>query len=183
MGLLSMVKGKIDYLRREIVLYGCQIENIDAHLLQEKFIYQEVNQIEELKDLKFDYDIEDYRNRFNQNHVLCFWKEDDRVICYGWLNPDKRHFLGELALDMDLENRVEVLYDFFTNETYRGKGLYPSLLQKMSLRNTKPKLIYAFSNNFSSIRGIEKAGFVLLGKIRGYNKKNYHSLLRGLWQK
>lgn len=183
MGLLSKFKGKMDYLLRQIVLYGCQLENMDNRLLQEKFIYQEVEQIKQLNNLKFDYDVEDYRNRFQQNHILCFWKDGDRVISYGWLNPNEKHFLGELSLDINLENKVEVLYDFFTKEAYRGEGLYPSLLQKMSLRNSKPKLIYAFSHNFSSIKGIEKAGFVFLGKIRGYNKKNYHSLIRRLWQK
>lgn len=183
MGLLSKVKGKINYLRREIVLLGCRSENVNVPLLQEKFTYLEVNQIQQLKGLTFQYDSEDYQNRFSQNHVFCCWQNENVIISYGWLNPNEKHYLGELALEMSLENKIEVLYDFFTAEAYRGKGLYPALLQKMCLRNTKPKLIYAFSDNYSSIRGIEKAGFQSLGKIKGYNKKIYQLLVKKLWQK
>lgn len=183
MGLLSKVKGKINYLLREIVLLGCRPENIDNQLFQEEFTYIEVSQVEKLKELTFQYDSEDYQNRFLQKHILCCWKKENVIISYGWLNPNERHYLGELALEMNLENKIEVLYDFFTAEAYRGKGLYPSLLQKMCLRDSKPKIIYAFSDNFSSIRGIEKAGFQFLGKLKGYNKKSYQLLVKKLWQK
>ena len=150
--------------------------------MKEEFLYHEVYQIENLKELNFDSDSEDYKNRFSQNHVLCLWKEQEKVVSYGWLNPNPTHYLGELALEMDLKSITEVLYDFNTESAYRGRGLYPALLQKMCLRNKKSKLIYAFSDNKSSIRGIEKAGFEFLGYIKGYNKNKYRSLLSKLWE-
>ena len=51
-------------------------------------------------------------------------------------------------------------------------------LKKMVLRNNKSKLIYTFSHNTSSIRGLEKAGFKILGSIKGYNKNKYLSLIK-----
>jgi hypothetical protein len=182
MGLISKLKGKKDYLLREITLFGCHPKNINSHSPIEDYNYQEVRHIEDLSILKLDFDSEDFKNRLSQKHVFCCWKDQNKVIAYGWLNPNSQHYLGELALEMDLKSKIEVLYDFYTDNAYRGKGLYPTLLQNMCLRNNKSKLIYAFSYNKSSIRGIEKAGFHLLGKIKGYNKNKYVSLIKDLWE-
>lgn len=182
MGILSKIKGKINYLLREVTFYGYFPKNNLNLISQEEFIYQEISQLTDIKDFSFENNFEDYKNRFNQKHVFCIWKNQEKVIAYGWLNPNSTHYLGELALDMDMKSKIEVLYDFYTYKEYRGKGLYPALLQKMCLRNNKSKLIYVFSSNKSSIRGIEKAGFEFLGNIKGYNKMKYQSLLKKLWE-
>lgn len=178
MGLLAKVKGKIDYLFREIVLYIYRPEKIVSQSLKEEFYYHQITEIESLKEFSFEYSIEEYQNRFSQNNIMCYYSDQKKVIAYGWINPNATHYLGELALEMDLKSKFEVLYDFHTNSEYRGKGLYPFLLKKMVLRNNKSKLIYTFSHNTSSIRGIEKAGFKILGSIKGYNKNKYLSLIK-----
>jgi ribonucleotide monophosphatase NagD (HAD superfamily) len=69
-----------------------------------------------------------------------------------------------------LKEDTEILYNFVTNENFRGQGLYPYLLQNICNRNNKNKIIYILSNNTSSRKGILKANFKLLGLIRGINK-------------
>ncbi len=183
MSLLSKVKGKIDYLKREFVLFGYLPADIDLDEIDQHFTYREITTGEILKDLRFDYDAILYEHRFRQSNVFCCFEDQGNVVAYGWINPNKRHYLGELDLEMKWKKEIAVLYDFFTAEAHRGQGLYPSLLQKMCLRNRTPKLIYAFGTNVSSIRGIEKAGFHRLGKLRGFNKRSYERLVQVLWKK
>lgn len=52
-----------------------------------------------------------------------------------------------------------VIGDCFTLPEYRGRGLYPNMLQKIATDIDKKIVIYVASNNYSSIKGIEKAGF------------------------
>ncbi len=53
----------------------------------------------------------------------------------------------------------------FTLNAYRGKGLYPNMLRKIANEISNNIVIYVATSNFSSIRGIEKAGFVRHKKL------------------
>ena len=56
----------------------------------------------------------------------------------------------------------------FTLKGYRGKGLYPNMLQRIAQENSKPIVIYVATPNLSSIKGIEKAGFIRDKKLTMY---------------
>lgn len=174
---LWKVRGKIDYLKRAISLYyWCP--SLDKGHVDVPFTFREVSSIEDLKYINFTYKEDDYHNRFLSGHIFYFWAYSGQPVSYGWVNPTGKHILGELALEMKLESEMEVLYDFHTFEDYRGKGLYPALLQKICDRNSRSKLIYVFPANTGSVRGIRKANFQFIGNIYGYNKHRYSSLIK-----
>lgn len=177
------VYGKIGYLKRKISLYYYNHSLKDtANINNVSYAYREINNLSGMLELKIKYNLEDYTNRLLNNNIFCFWEEQAGVpISYGWINPTGKHNLGELDLIMNLGDKIDVLYDFYTFEPFRGKGLYPALLQKICQRNTKAKLIYAFSNNLNSIRGIEKANFKLLVNLYGFSKNRYSKFISKIW--
>jgi len=175
--IISKLTGKIDYLKRAIALYYWHPKNGVINSIG-GITFREIRYVDDLNLINYKYEKSDYENRLLSGHLLFFLEEDSQALTYGWLNPSEEHILGELALKMELGYEVETLYDFHTFERYRGRGLYPFLLQKICSRNSKAKLIYAFPDNISSIKGIEKANFKLLGIIYGFNKYRYAKLIR-----
>lgn len=180
MELIRKIKGKIAYWRRTIIIYG--ISKIDVKSCSPDHMFLATEKLSDLKELNFKFDIIEYTNRFNQGHLFCCLKERNTITAYGWVNPNKHHTIGELNLQMEMRKKTEVLYDFTTLPLFRGKGLYPTLLQHMINRTDTPKVIYVLSYNTASIRGIEKAGFHKLGTVNGYNKDTYYKLLAVLWR-
>lgn len=86
------------------------------------------------------------------------------LIAYGWIQnwePFKRKF-GWIF------NNAIMLGPYWTNEKYRGKGIYGDLLQYSLTYIPKdiPVLIYTSINNISSQKGIEKNGFKKIGNFR-----------------
>lgn len=55
----------------------------------------------------------------------------------------------------------------YTHPAFRGKGIFPKVLSEICRRrnNTQTFYIFAHENNISSIKGIEKAGFVRCGLV------------------
>lgn len=183
--LIQKIVGKIDYLKRAIVIFyweeDCAINrNLDSKL----YTYKEIASIDDLSILYLTNEQKlMYQQRFFNSNRCCVIENKDVVVAYGWVNTNSKHYLGELDLMMNLGDRIEVLYDFYTDLAYRGQGLYPYLLQKICLRNDKAKLIYAFADNISSVKGIEKANFRYLGNLRGINKNKYKGLIKKICKK
>lgn len=182
MKLWSKIKGKWTYLNRRVLLYGrASTEKLDQ-IRNEGPIYREVKSLNELNTLNFKFDREDYKKRFENGHIMVYWEREGSLVSYGWINPHPNSGIGELDLKMEVGENIITLYDFFTFPDFRGQGLYPLLLKKICLRDSKAKLIYVLAENQSSIRGIEKAGFVFLGSICGFNKQSYKKKLKKLWK-
>lgn len=65
-----------------------------------------------------------------------------------------------------------------TKETYRGKGIYPFVLYQILKdygkrnRNCVAWMIIA-DNNIASVKGVEKVGFKLDGKVKRNRWKQY----------
>lgn len=100
---------------------------------------------------------------------------DRRAVCYlayvegepagaGWWFPESR-----LLHCMGLDGRGAYLGGFLVRPDFRGRGLYPLLLQTICHRAIRAEHS-AFSEtglqNHASRRGLEKAGFVLQGRLR-----------------
>ena len=70
----------------------------------------------------------------------------------------------------------------YTNPNFRGKGIYPAVLDYIcSNYGNKKTMFYMIvdDNNVSSIRGIEKAGFRICGRVKkSYLFKRYHLLFK-----
>ncbi|TDQ19615.1 hypothetical protein DFQ04_1439 [Algoriphagus boseongensis] len=59
--------------------------------------------------------------------------------------------------------------DCFTDDRYRGKGIYPQVLKYLGSKFSPERQVFILvaPENLSSIKGIEKAGFIFLGRLQG----------------
>ncbi len=79
-----------------------------------------------------------------------------------------------------------VVGDCYTYESFRGKSIYPYMLQKTSidaLQKNNEVYVLVSPDNIPSIKGIEKSGFILLCSIQAirigyffvFKKITYHN--------
>lgn len=104
--------------------------------------------------------------RINRGSIMCAYVDRGDWIAYGWLSFQKPHWFSELDSVVYTSNsNTAVLYDFATNQDYRGQGWYGKLLNKMILQFPQAKYFigYAKTENNASLRGMEKGGFVHKG--------------------
>lgn len=178
--LVKKAFGKISYWNRTIHLFvwkpDYRIANLDSH---SQICFSVIRTISDFTmGFVSDQVEQEYLDRFSKRHFCCVLSQDNKIVAYGWVNPHHRHFIGELNVWIDLNNEIEILYDFATATEFRGQGLYPYLLQKICSRNSKKKLIYILSNNTSSRKGILKANFKLLGFVKGITKNRLQRMLK-----
>ena len=72
-----------------------------------------------------------------------------------------------------------------TKEEYRGRGIYPKVLQKIALDSPQKTLFMIIEDsNIASIKGVTKAGFKKIGKICKYKKlfSNIYTLKSDEWK-
>jgi GNAT superfamily N-acetyltransferase len=86
---------------------------------------------------------------------------------YGWVAPAGAT-IGELSLSFALPAGDRYLWDFATLPAWRGRGVYPRLLQAIvageAARAERLWIIHAPENG-ASARGIVRAGFVPVGRL------------------
>lgn len=94
------------------------------------------------------------------------WLDGAQIVSFGWVTYRDR-FLGKVRCN-DMFGRV-FLYNFHTSKDYRGRGLYPALLilmrQVLGREAANDIIIDVNSSNISSIKGIDKAGFIPLAQL------------------
>jgi hypothetical protein len=110
---------------------------------------------------------EEVRRRLaNDNNVyVAYYK--NQPAAFGWSAAGKA-FIGELNHEMVLPLQHKYLWNFRTNEKFRGLGIYPQLLQyilRSESHNTQCFWILHSPENIASERGILKAGFRLIGHV------------------
>jgi RimJ/RimL family protein N-acetyltransferase len=89
------------------------------------------------------------------------------AAAYGWVAVADAA-IGELDLHFCLAGTDRYLWDFQTLPAFRGRGLYPRLLQTMLHREGFEAARFWIINapeNLASARGIEKAGFQVVGDL------------------
>jgi GNAT superfamily N-acetyltransferase len=86
--------------------------------------------------------------------VACGWSATGEVAMFG----------GRVTLHVPPNNRY--LYGFVTHPDWRGRGIYPHLLQAI-LRTEEQEYFWIIhlQTNTPSQRGIHKAGFLLAGRL------------------
>lgn len=105
-----------------------------------------------------------------------FWTAqlNNRIVSYCWATREPVE-IGEIRCRIHPRADEIYFYDAFTFAEYRGRNLYPALLQRMleHSRNDglRRALIFVISDNVASIRGVEKAGF------KEFQRVTYSSLL------
>lgn len=101
--------------------------------------------------------------KISVNKTKFYIIEDDQIIHNSYL-------FNSLNILKLIGKTGPAIGDCFTHDQYRGKSIYPFVINNIANRIIEnyefPEVfILVNSNNLSSIRGIEKAGFVLHSKI------------------
>lgn len=110
---------------------------------------------------------QDVQERWDAGHTPYLAWVRAEPVAYGWV-ASKTALIGELGLKLSLPEHDRYLWDFATLPQWRGRGVYPLLLQRILQEEVKHAtrfwIAYAPENR-SSARGIQRAGFVRLGQM------------------
>ncbi len=123
----------------------------------------DVRLLDEISDLTAD-QLQDRIDRGNQPYLA---RIHGKPAAYGW-SAWKRAEIGELGVDLVLPNGDHYLWDFVTLPDFRGRGIYPHMLQ--GIIRAEMTLAQRFwighdVDNVASSRGIEKAGLPVIGEV------------------
>jgi GNAT superfamily N-acetyltransferase len=92
---------------------------------------------------------------------------DETPVAYGWSASGRAQF-GRPPISFAVPPGHRYLMDFATLPAWRGRGIYPRLLQAILARESADAgqfWILHQRDNRASARGIEKAGFVRVAEI------------------
>jgi GNAT superfamily N-acetyltransferase len=106
------------------------------------------------------------RQRLNAGHRAYVGYLDDVPTVYGWVAGVGAE-IGELGVSFVLPAGDRYLWDFATLPDWRGRGIYPHLLQAIiaSERDAQRLWIIHAPENLPSCKGIARAGFVPVGEL------------------
>ncbi len=91
---------------------------------------------------------------------------DGVPVAYGWV-ATRRASIGALGIAFSVLPGNRYLWDFVTLPRWRGRGIYPRLLQAILKREGQAGRFWIGHDapNIASARGILKAGFTSVGEI------------------
>jgi hypothetical protein len=100
-----------------------------------------------------------------QHHPYLAWLHDTPVAVgwSAWISAE----IGELGITLTMPSRNHYLWDFVTLPAWRGRGIYPHMLQRMVAIETGADRFWIGHDapNRVSARGILKAGFRRVGEL------------------
>ncbi len=106
-------------------------------------------------------------DRLRESDRFLYLHDGQNVLSYGWATTKPVVCMGEVGRCVDNRDAV-MLYDFWTPESFRGKGHYTELLKhicRSPIGNVYQ--IYVLSGNVPSRRAIENVGFKHVRTYRG----------------
>jgi GNAT superfamily N-acetyltransferase len=109
---------------------------------------------------------EEIERRFQGGHDVYVAYLDGTPAGYGWL-ARRQGDIHELALSFRMPPGNGYLWDFVTLPEYRGRGVYPHLLQAIIRHEPAIERFWIgfAAGNEASGRGIRKAGFEEIGDM------------------
>ena len=109
---------------------------------------------------------EEVAARLAAGHRIYVASLDGTPTSYGWVATLSAS-IGELALEFALPASDRYLWDFVTLPEWRGRGIYPRLLQAIIEHESTAERfwIIAAPENAASGAGIAKAGFAPVGDL------------------
>lgn len=140
--------------------------------------YKRINSFEELVAFSDDQGStlkhlinNDCKNRFETGSYMVLTIKDYKWVSYGWVSTRGVFWVAEIDIVINSNcYDTSILYDFVTRESCRGKGYYPALLTWMTNNcDSNNCIIYCYDYNYSSVRGIEKAGGKIATELRHSN--------------
>lgn len=112
-------------------------------------------------------DMAEVQRRLSDGHRPYVAWLDGQPVAYGWVATRTAH-IGELDLSIALPSGDRYLWDFATLPDWRGRGIYPRLLQAIlmaELFEAERFWIIAAPENRASSAGIAKAGFTSIAHL------------------
>lgn len=114
-----------------------------------------------------DISLEEVQKRIANKHIAFVACIDNQPAAFGWMAEDTAR-IGELNHEFALPAGNRYLWNFRTLEAFKGRGIYPALLQHIVQSSEEDIcrfwIIHAPENG-ASLRGIRKAGFNYVGKL------------------
>jgi RimJ/RimL family protein N-acetyltransferase len=119
--------------------------------------------------LGFD-DREDWRQRLERgDHCYGAWLGSD-LVHYSWVQTRGAHPIATAGIEVPIRERELWIYNCRTSELHRGRRIYPHMLQHIVREQfgagARTAWIYTAEHNIPSQRGVERAGFTLVHKLR-----------------
>lgn len=113
---------------------------------------EKMEQVE--SDLKVEFDSKSNEYRILDGDVLVHRSK----IFHG----------SRLLRNFHINGSLITIGDCFTDDRYRGLGIYPMVLRRIANQYSDKVQVFILvaPSNVSSIRGIEKAGFNFMGRLR-----------------
>jgi GNAT superfamily N-acetyltransferase len=112
-------------------------------------------------------DVAEVQRRLQAGHRPYLAWLGDSAVAYGWVATRSAH-IGELDLTIALPAEDRYLWDFATLPEWRGRGIYPRLLQaivRQEAAQASRLWIIAAPENRASSAGIAKAGFTSVAQL------------------
>lgn len=109
--------------------------------------------------------VAEVRGRRHGGHQPYLGLMDGEPAAYGWA-ARAQAYVGEIDRTLTLDAASRYLWDFVTLPAWRGRGIYPRLLQGMLAHEVGEQfwIIHA-PENTSSAHGIIRAGFRPVGEL------------------
>lgn len=114
-----------------------------------------------------DLGVPEVRRRLRSHHRPYVASLGGVPVAYGWVALEGAD-IGELDVEFTLPQADRYLWDFKTLPAWRGRGMYPRLLQailRAELCDAERFWIIHAPENGASQVGIEKAGFRVAGEL------------------
>ncbi len=114
-----------------------------------------------------DLEIAEVQRRLHEGHRPYVAWLDNQPVAYGWVATQTAS-IGELDLTITLPQADRYLWDFATLPAWRGRGIYPRLLQAILVgepSTVERFWIIAAPENRASSAGISKAGFASIAHL------------------
>jgi GNAT superfamily N-acetyltransferase len=108
----------------------------------------------------------DVRGRLDRNHRLWLARLPGAPVAYGRVATTEAQ-IGGLGITLALPPGNRYLWDFVTLPPWRGRGIYPRLLQAILAHEDTSERFWIGHDvgNDASRRGIERAGFALTATL------------------
>lgn len=121
------------------------------------------------------------RARMDEGHTPYLAWLDGTPVASGW-SATREAAIGELGLVFALPRGNRYLWDFVTLPPWRGRGIYPRILQNILWREKAAERFWVGHDleNVASARGILKAGFYTVGEVTRLRNAGLGFVPRGL---
>ena len=114
-----------------------------------------------------NYEGAEAQRRLDQGHRPYVAWMGNTPVAYGWV-ATRVASIGELDIDVPMPATDRYLWDFATLPAWRGRGIYPHLLQailRQEAETAERCWIIAAPENRASSAGIYKAGFTATAQL------------------